>query len=91
MKDERGFRFKTFYFNTGVRIGSGAALCQGQIWRDGVKMIPFDCENVPDGAVFMFACDTANAPESKLPCFIAREIYSTSLLSKYAYFQIPTK
>lgn len=62
---------QTFYFNTGVKAeiptnkrhrpdAKPVPLCDGQVWRNGTKQIPFDCENVPEGATFSFACDNPN-------------------------------
>ena len=80
----------TFYFNTGVkRYGHVplVTLSKGQIWSDnGVKLIPFDCEDVPANAEFRFACSNPNLPEATLPCYLVREIHNSSLVSKYAYF-----
>jgi hypothetical protein len=76
---------KTFYFNTGVTIGS---LSKGQIWSsNGVKVIPFDCEDVPDNAIFLHACDTDTFPPN-CPHIIKREIHNSSLRSKFAFFRI---
>ena len=85
---------KTFYFNTGVRriIPNGkysdsakpAGLSAGQIWRNGTKQIPFDCEDVPDNATFMFAC---NNPEPSSKGVIVKELNNTTLMSKYAHFR----
>lgn len=77
---------QTFKFNTGVHIRSGAPLCEGQYWDgNGVKQIPFSCEDVPEGATFKFACNDGNLyPDSG---YIVREIKDSTLLSKFAYFQ----
>lgn len=51
---------KTFYFNTGVRPyihTPHVTVMPGEIVRNGVMLIPFQCEDVPEGAVFLFACD----------------------------------
>jgi len=86
---------KTFYFNTGVRRfrhSSPIPLMNGQIWSaDGVKLIPFDCADVPDGATFKYACDNPDL-ESNDPRVIVREIANPypvgGMMSKYAYFTI---
>lgn len=78
---------KTFYFNTGVKYWDYPYLCKGQVEKGGTKQIPFDCENVPEGAVFKFACDDPNLhPESG---YIVREIHNSTIHSKYAYFTNP--
>jgi hypothetical protein len=86
---------KKFFFNTGVKPGIplneihrknsiAVPLCTGQVWLNGTKQIPFECEDVPDNAVFKFASDCPNADEG----FIVREIHNSSLISKYAHFII---
>jgi hypothetical protein len=73
---------QTFYFNTGVKYSDYPYLFKGQVERGGTKQIPFECENVPDGATFQFACDSPNLhPESN---YIVREMSNTAMLSKYA-------
>lgn len=83
---------RTFEFNTRVRPSSGAKLCPGQVWRMGlsgepVKVIPFQCEDVPEGAIFAFAAPSADLyPHAG---FIVREILpGSALVSKYAYFRL---
>lgn len=70
---------KTFYFNTGVKPGINAYLD-----KMGTQ-IPFDCENVPEGATFKFACDNPNI-KNESSNYIVREIKNSRLASKYAYF-----
>ena len=80
----------TYYFNTGVRHGNGYALYGRQVWRGGTKQIPFTCDDVPCNAVFWFACDNANLPESKILGVVVREITDRGqggLMSKFAYFR----
>lgn len=90
---------RTFYFNTGVRAGvpsnerhkKGAKPVQlgdGQVWRNGLKQIPFDCENVPDNAILMYLCGNDKLHENDKNV-IVREVFNTKMLSKYAYFSIP--
>ena len=98
MNTETKTTMQTFYFNTGVKPGippnerhrKGAKpvpLCDGQVWRNGVKQIPFDCENVPEGSTFKFACDNPDLyPDAG---YIVREMYNTTMLSTYAYFTPP--
>lgn len=77
---------KTFYFNTGVKYSSFPYLFTGQVLSGDAKVIPFDCENVPEGAVFVFGCDDPNLrPDAG---YIVREIHNSSLRSKYAYFSL---
>jgi hypothetical protein len=84
---------KTFYFNTGVVISResliiGHLMLNGEISRNGTVQIPFDCEDVPENAIFVFACNNPNLPESKNDRVIVREIHNSGLLSKYAYFKL---
>jgi hypothetical protein len=87
---------KTFYFNTGVRQGipsnelhrqdvKPTALSNGQVWVNGTKQIPFSCEDVPDKAMFLFACDNKETSSANV---ISRELHNTSLISKYAHFRL---
>ena len=81
----------TFYFNTGVRPfihNPPVHIGQGEVLRGGTKQIPFDCDDVPEGADFMFACDNPELRESKYEGVIVREIHNSVLCSKYAYFRV---
>jgi len=80
-------KMNKFYFNTGVRPGSGSKLWKDQVWRNGTKQIPLECD-APENATLMFCCDNPNLPESKLKNFIVCEIFNSSMCSKYAYFRI---
>lgn len=82
----------TFFFNTGVKPESGSKLFGKQIWKNGTKQIPFTCKNVPDNAIFVFACSDNKLPEAKY--MIVREILDSGtdgILSKYAYFRLYQK
>lgn len=87
---------RTFYFNTGVRFGvpinqrydrnaKSVPLCEGQVWLNGTKQIPFDCEDVPEGCTFTFACDNPNLPGG----YLVRRMHNTTMCSEYAYFILP--
>jgi len=76
---------KTFYFNTGVKYASYPYLYEGQVVRGGTKQIPFDCDNVPEGATFEFACDNPDLHPGV--GYIVREMHNTTMGSKYAYFK----
>ena len=80
---------KTFYFDTGVKPSSGSSLFGRQVWRNGTKQIPFTCD-APENAVFMFASNFTDLPESNNPNVIVREILDNGpdgMLSKFAYFK----
>lgn len=82
---------KTFYFNTGVKQGVNPYLditATARPKKDGgyVMHIPFECEDVPESATFVFACDNPNLENH--PDKIVREIFNSKLISKYAYFKI---
>jgi hypothetical protein len=81
---------KTFYFDTGV-VPYGhippIVLSEGEVWRGGTKQIPFQCEDVPDDAIFQFACSNPSLNESKY--LLVRKIHNSALVSEYAYFQVP--
>lgn len=80
-----------YTFNTGVRPfdhepPAGMAFMTG--FRDsgnGVYVIPFMCEEVPEGYKLEMACDSADYP---MQCdHVVREIAPGSrMMSKYAYF-----
>lgn len=81
---------KTFYFSSGVKVSEPNAI-KGIVSPNGVISIPFQCEDVPDNAIFKFACDY---PElNKDNTYIVREIHNlpgyTTLMSKYAFFIVP--
>lgn len=79
---------KTFYFSTGVKMTTSTYLAKGDIWSPNfVRLIPFECENVPDNASFAFACDNPTLPNHE--GFIVAPIVGGNLLSKYAYFKPP--
>lgn len=81
----------TFYFNTGVKEGNNPYLEKTAVKRNSLGggthyVIPFDCEDVPDNASFVFACDNPNLyPDAG---YIVREIHNSKLISKYAFFKI---
>jgi hypothetical protein len=79
-----------FYFNTGV-VPHGhnppIPLCKGQVWLGGTKQIPFDAD-APEDAELLFLCDNPDLPESKLDNVIVREVSNTSMVSRFAYFQV---
>lgn len=74
---------KTFYFNTGVKPWypgpPSGVLIRGE-WH-----IPFDCEDVPDNAIFQYACTDAEK-EKNNPDFIVRKIHNSAICSEYAVF-----
>lgn len=81
-------KLQRFMFNTGVQVNAHTppvAVTPGNVVRDGILQIPFYCEDVPNGAVFMFACDSVPPGCEHL---LVREMHNTNLLSKYAFFQV---
>ena len=79
---------KTFYFDTGVKPYNHTPpvpIMPGNVVR-GTLQIPFDCEDVPDKAVFLYACDAENASLDKN--VICREMKNTNMCSKFAYFRV---
>ncbi len=84
---------QTFYFNTGVKLfkmeyadmGKPKYYAPTDKIINGERYIPFDCEDVPEGASFMYACDNPGLSSRA----IVREIHNSSLCSKYAYFTNP--
>lgn len=81
-----------FTFNTGVLQKDYPSLTDGQEWAPAqgggfVKVIPFYCKDVPRGAVYLFSCNYDYLHKDN-PNIIVREIYNSSMLSKFAYFEI---
>lgn len=77
---------KTFYFNTGVKPDQNSYLLEnGAIVKGGCIRIPFDCYNVPDNAIFKFACGYDDLTADNLIC---REIHNSKMIATYAYFSI---
>lgn len=78
-----------FNFNTGVRPfkhtpPAGMAFMDGfEDSGNGTYVIPFYCEDVPDNAIFQYACDNDIPGHENL---LKREIHNSKLMSKYAYF-----
>jgi hypothetical protein len=83
----------TFYFNTGVRRSINSYAEPRDVWQpcgmDSVRLIPFDCEDVPEGSQLMFLCPYPTLAESKLPFVIVRRVSNTTMCSEYAYFRLP--
>lgn len=80
---------REFTFNTGVRVENNRlGPTGGRLAPNGVWTIPFTCDDVPDGATFVFASDSAPVDAGH----IRREIQPGSgLLSRYAYFRLPVQ
>lgn len=81
-----------FHFSTGVKPYSHIpAVPVGKhefVDGNGVKIIRFYCEDVPQGAQFQFASPYSNCKEATYEHWIVREIVDGGLASKYAYFYI---
>ena len=73
---------KEYLFCTGVKACDPNGI-KGIVSPNGVMMIPFYCEGVPDGAIFK--CASNSILENGL---FRAEIVKGGLLSKYAYFQL---
>lgn len=83
---------RTFCFDTGAQpyaFDPPSKVPKGHIVRgNGVMVIPFDCEDVPEEAVFQFACDHRPPDCEHL---LMREMFNTKMLSRYAFFLVPEK
>ncbi len=77
----------TFYFNTGVKPYNCNGLTKGQVWRNGEKQIPFDCD-APEDAELIYLCDNPDLDSAKNQNVIVREVFNTTINSKYAYFRV---
>ena len=72
------------WFNTGVTPSSGSPLYGSQVWKDGVKQIPYWLEHAPPkGCVLQ---GLSNYPNDNT---IAIEIVKGDVHSKYAMFSKP--
>jgi hypothetical protein len=88
-----GELMKTFYFDTGVRpetVHSPPFAWDyhkriGNVVRDTL-LIPFQCEGVPENAIFKFACDFPEADKSGQ--LLVVPIVGGNMLSKYAFFKV---
>jgi hypothetical protein len=84
---------RTFYFNTGVKPQNISNFPYeyhkkvGNVIRDGVLQCPYDCD-APENATPMFLCSNPNLDESKYPDVIVREVFNTSMHSKYVYLNV---
>jgi len=89
---------RTFYFNTGVNPANvhnpefpyEYHKRVGNVIRNGVLQIPFDCENVPENATFKFLTSNPELDEAKNPEIIVRKVLNSSMASEYAYFIVPS-
>lgn len=81
-----------FHFSTGVKpYNHVPPVPVGEhefVDGNGVKIIRFYCEDVPQGAQFQFASPYPNCKEANYENWIVREIVDGGLASKYAYFYL---
>lgn len=80
---------RTFYFNTGVRPWEHSPpvkVMPGNVVRGGTLQIPFECDDVPENAIFQFACD--NTPDGR-EHLLKREMHNTNMVSRFAFFLVP--
>jgi hypothetical protein len=78
---------RRFTFDTGVHVSVNSHISGGVVSPNGIVVIPFYCEDVPNNAEFMFASDYPDLDKGNNIIF--REIHNSKLISKYAYFKIP--
>lgn len=74
-------------FNTGVKIWDNPHIKGGVNSENGTVVIPFECEDVPKNAIFLYACNNGKL-EATHSNIIVREIHNSQLHSKYAYFKL---
>lgn len=84
---------KTFYLKTSIKIGEPHDIRKVvNDEEDGTISVPLDCEDVPDGSIFLFASDSPNIKRVRgEEGIIYRKIHNSSLLAEYAYFKTPQK
>lgn len=82
---------RTFFFDTGVKVynfSPPVRVPKGDvISSNGIHLVPFDCDDVPERATFRFACDHTPPGSEHL---LRREIHNSNLVSKYAFFFVHT-
>lgn len=81
---------KMFYFCTGVDLSRNYNSCLFPS-PNNIGLIPFLCEDVPDGSTLLMCCGDENQFPYN-PEIIVREIHPhdgpwSQMLSKYAYFR----
>ena len=82
----------TFYFNTGVNPYKVSNFPYEYHRKNnhvinGTLLIPFDCD-APKNAQLMYLCDNSELESSKCDNIIVREVFNTTMCSKYAYFMV---
>jgi hypothetical protein len=78
---------RTFYYNTGVKPWNNGKLYDGDKFINNELHIPFDCDNVPENAEFMYLCGNPSLFNTN-GHIIVREVLNTRMSSKYAYFRL---
>lgn len=78
---------QTFLFNTGVKEINYPTLGEFEVFVKGEKHIQFECENVPKGAKFLYACSSVLPVDEKE--ILITPIVGGGLLSTHAYFALP--
>ena len=78
----------TFYFDTGVRPENTNGLFGSQVWRNGTKQIPFECD-APEGSVLVMMCDDPDLPAKLAPGVRVFPVRDTEMKSLYAYMRVP--
>lgn len=78
---------RTMYFNTGCTPENSPVLYKGQVWKNGTKQIQFDVD-APENATLLFLSDKLDNETTLIPGTIVREVFNTSLLSRYAYLRV---
>lgn len=78
---------RTMYFDTGCTPENSPGLYKGQVWKNGTKQIPFDVD-APENATLLFLSDKLDDETTLIPGIIVREVFNTSMLSRYAYLRV---
>ena len=76
-----------FYFNTGVKPWYSPKLNEGEVFINNEKHISFEAD-APVNAQLMFLCDNPELPESKSNNVLVKEVFNTTMCSKFAYFRL---
>jgi hypothetical protein len=79
----------TFYFDTGVHPENTNGLHGAQVWRNGTKQIPFECD-APEGSALVCMCNNPDMPMYRnAPGVKVFPVRNTDMASRYAYMRVP--
>lgn len=81
-------QLKKFYFNTGIKQWRNVPTYPGDIFINGELNIPFECADIPEGAILDFLTTKDEINEIKVN-HIVREVHNSRMSATFAYFKKP--